>query len=107
MLAWFVEPIAIKMTLIEIDVATVLESTAGSSGEHEWEVGITVAVSISHSAAEQGHGSVQQRPTVQVGGLGQSGQEITELLNAERIALSQFLHMSGITIVMAEFVPRL
>jgi hypothetical protein len=48
-----------------------------------------------------------QLATVTIRGLGQTGQEVAELLNAERVALSELLHMSGIAVVMTEFVPRL
>ena len=65
-LSGVVELVAVKVALIEIDMATMLESTGGSPSKDEWQVGVAVAVAISHAAAKQGHGGVKQRATIKV-----------------------------------------
>ena len=106
-MARIVEFVAIKVTLVEIEVATMPDAEARSTSEDQRQVGVAVTVPVGHAAAEQSHRGVKQRTAIKVLGLREAGEEIPELFDREGIALGERLHVIGIAVVMTELVARL
>jgi hypothetical protein len=50
--AWFIELVALEVTLIEIEMAAVLETEIGSTGEHDWKIRVAMTVAVTHAASE-------------------------------------------------------
>lgn len=102
-----VEAVAVKVAFVEIEVPSMLDAKAGSSGENKRQVGVSVAVSIGHASSHEGHGGVEQGFAVQVLGLGQSADEVAELFEGKGVAKRKVLHVIGVAVVVAEFVTGL
>jgi hypothetical protein len=64
-----VELVALKMSLIEIQVATVLEAELGSTSEYEREIGVAMAMPVAHAATEKSHRRTKEGLAVKVFGL--------------------------------------
>ena len=58
-LARIVQIVAVEMALVEVQVSTMLQTQSCTSGEDDGQVGISVAVTLGHSASEHGHGGVE------------------------------------------------
>ena len=106
-LTGIVELIPIKVALVEIEMSTVLETAGGTPGQNQRQVGIAMTVTVSHTASKKGHRGVEQRFAIKIGRLGEAGQEIGKLFHGKGIAHGEFLHVTGIPVVMAQFVSGL
>ena len=53
MIPGVIEGVAVKVTLVEIKVASVPQAEVRTTGEHQRQVGVAVAVTIGHAASEE------------------------------------------------------
>ena len=107
MLTGFVELIALEVPLVEVEMAAVLQPHVGATGQHERQVGVAVAVSVRHAAAEEGHRRAQERLAAQIFCLRQPGEEVAVLLDGEGVIVRELLHVALIAAVVAELMARL
>ena len=106
MLTGIVELIALEVSLIEVEMAAVLQTEVRAAGEYQREIGITMAVAVGHPATEQCHGRAQQRLAVEIVGLCQPGEKVAELLDGERVILGELFHVAQIAAVVTELMAR-
>ena len=93
--------------LVEVEMTSVLQAEVRAAGEHQWEVGIAVAVAIAHAAAEEGHRGAQERLATEVLGLCEPGEEVAELLDGKGVIFGELFDVARIAAVVAELVARL
>ena len=93
--------------LVEVEMTSVLQAEVRAAGEHQWEVGIAVAVAVAHAASEEGHRGAQERLATEVLGLGEPSEEVAELLDGEGVVVGKLFHVAQIAAVVAELVARL
>lgn len=53
--AGLVEGVAVEMALVEVQMTPVIQAKVRAAGEHQRQVGVTVAVAVGHAAAEERH----------------------------------------------------
>ena len=85
-------------------MAAVLQAEVGATGEHEGEIGITVAMTVGHAAAEERHRGAEKGLATKVLRLGEPGEEVAELLDGEGIVVGELFHVARIAAVVAELV---
>ena len=93
--------------LVKVEMTSVFQAEVRAAGEHQWEVGIAVAVAVAHAAAEEGHRGAQERLATEVLGLGEPSEEVAELLDGEGVVFGELFHVAGIAAVVAELMARL
>ena len=96
----FVLVVALKIPgQVVVNVLTVFQSQLCSSGQHQRQARIAVAVTVSHATAVQRHRGIEQR-AVGVLRFTQPVEEIGELLEVERVTRQQVTKQLRITIVV-------
>ena len=88
-------------------MAAVLQADIRTTGEHQWEVGVAVAVSVRHATTKERHRRAQQRLAVDVLRLLEPREEVAELLDGERVVVGELFHVAFVPAVMTELVARL
>ena len=65
-----------------------------------------MAMPVGHAAAEERHRRIEQWLAAEVLGLGEAGQEVTELLDGEGVVVRERLDVAGVASVVAQLVAR-
>jgi len=92
------------MPLVEVEVAAMLQSQIGSTRQYQWQIGVAMAVSITHATAEQCHGGPEHRSTIQVLSFRKSREEVPELFDGKGVVIRKLFHVAGIAAVVAELM---
>ena len=54
--AGLVERVTVKVALVEVHMASVLQAEIRAASEYQWQIGVAMAVTVGHAAAEERHG---------------------------------------------------
>ena len=103
----FVELVAAEVALVEVEMAAVLQAEVRTAGEHQREVGVSVAVAVDMPLPKSAIVEPKQRLAIDVLRLLESREEVAELLDGERVVIGELLHVARIAAVVAELMAGL